>query len=122
MNIRSSFLAVALLLAIVPAAHAQRASLAERIAALEQRAATDQGNVDLLRQVNALKDEVQSLRGQLEELQHELQTWRESSRRAARRGAPRGRCGRRRASGGPAPQVDSTRPVGQATPVPPTPQ
>ena len=80
MNIRSSFLAVALLFAIVPVAHAQRASLAERIAALEQRAATDQGNVDLLRQVNALKDEVQSLRGQLEELQHELQTWRESSR------------------------------------------
>ena len=80
MNIRSALCAAALLLAIVPAAQAQRASLAERVAALEQRAAADQGNVDLLRQVNALTAEVQTLRGQLEELQHELQTWRESSR------------------------------------------
>ena len=81
MNIRSSLFAAAFLLALVPAAaQAQRASLAERIAALEQRAANDQGNIDLLRQVNALKDEVQALRGQLEEVQHELQTWRESSR------------------------------------------
>lgn len=80
MNIRTSLLAAALLLAVAPIAHAQRASLAERVAALEQHAAADQGNVDLLRQVNALKDEVQSLRGQMEELQHELQTWRDSSR------------------------------------------
>ena len=81
MNFRSIPILAALLLPLLPfAAQAQRASLAERVAALEQRAATDQGNVDLLRQVNALKNEVQSLRGQLEELQHELQTWRESSR------------------------------------------
>jgi tol-pal system protein YbgF len=80
MNIRTSLCALALLMAVVPAARAQRASLAERVAALEQRAAQDQGNVDLLRQVTTLREEVQSLRGQLEELQHELQTWRESSR------------------------------------------
>ena len=83
MNIRLSILWVAAVLVLAlatPAAHAQRASLAERVAALEQRAAADQGNVDLLRQVTTLKDEVQSLRGQLEELQHALQTWRESSR------------------------------------------
>ena len=80
MNKRLSILGIAALLVLAAPAHAQRASLAERVATLEQRAVADQGNVDLLRQVNALKDEVQSLRGQLEELQHELQTWRESSR------------------------------------------
>ena len=37
----------------VPAA-AQHASLADRVAALEQQAANNQGNVDLLNQVNAL--------------------------------------------------------------------
>ena len=80
MNMRFYLPALAALLVLAAPAHAQRASLAERVATLEQRAVADQGNVDLLRQVNVLKDEVQSLRGQLEELQHELQTWRESSR------------------------------------------
>jgi tol-pal system protein YbgF len=80
MNIRFLAICAATLVAFAPAAHAQRASLAERVAVLEQRAAADQGNVDLLRQVTALTSEVQALRGQLEETQHELQVWRESSR------------------------------------------
>lgn len=50
-------------------AHAQRASLAERVASLEAQAANNRGNVDLLNQVNALKQEVQTLRSQIEELQ-----------------------------------------------------
>lgn len=50
---------------------AQRASLADRVAALEQRAANNQGNVDLLNQVNALKTEVAQLRAQIEELQQQ---------------------------------------------------
>lgn len=50
-------------------AHAQRVSLADRVAALEARAANNQANVDLLNQVTALKAEVQALRAQLEDLQ-----------------------------------------------------
>lgn len=60
---------LALSLAIGMPAHAQRVSLADRVAALEARAANNQANVDLLNQVNALKAEVQALRAQLEELQ-----------------------------------------------------
>ena len=70
----------ALLLATAMPASAQRASLAERVTVLEQQAANNQGNVDLLNQVNALKNEVQVLRAQLEELQHQQQQWHDSSR------------------------------------------
>ena len=81
MNVRIPVFAVSLaLLAFAPVASAQRASLAERVAALEQRAATDQGNVDLLNQVNALKSDVQALRAQIEELQHKQQQMEEAGR------------------------------------------
>lgn len=81
MNVRIPAFAVSLaLLAFAPVAGAQRASLAERVAALEQRAATDQGNVDLLNQVNALKSDVQALRAQIEELQHKQQQMEEAGR------------------------------------------
>src|SRR5690606_427600 len=74
MNVRIAAILVGLgLAAMAPATMAQRASLAERVAVLEQRAATDRGNVDLLNQVNALKAEVQALRAQIEELQHQQQ-------------------------------------------------
>ncbi len=59
---------------------AQRASLADRVAALEQQAANDHGNVDLLNQVTTLKSEVQALRAQLEELQHQNDQFKQSSR------------------------------------------
>ncbi|RNF84216.1 tol-pal system protein YbgF [Montanilutibacter psychrotolerans] len=58
----------AALVAAAPA-YAQRASLADRVAVLEQRAAANQANVDLLNQVSQLKTEVQALRAQIEELQ-----------------------------------------------------
>ncbi|GAA4853042.1 tol-pal system protein YbgF [Luteimonas vadosa] len=64
-------LAALLLLALAPPVSAQRASLAERVAALEQQAANNRGNVDLLNQVTELKNEVQTLRSQIEELQRE---------------------------------------------------
>lgn len=81
MNARIPVLAVSLaLVALAPVASAQRASLAERVAVLEQRAATDQGNVDLLNQVTALKSEVQALRAQIEELQHTQQQMEEAGR------------------------------------------
>jgi tol-pal system protein YbgF len=59
---------------------AQRASLADRVTSLEQQAANDHGNVDLLNQVTALKSDVQALRAQLEELQHQSEQSKQSSR------------------------------------------
>ena len=64
--------AVAAAFAAPPAA-AQRASLGERVAALEAQAASNQGNIDLLNQLSALRDEVRALRGQVEELQQQNQ-------------------------------------------------
>lgn len=61
-------------------AFAQRASLADRVAALEQRAANNQGNVDLLNQVNQLKTEVAQLRAQIEELQQQASQAQSTSR------------------------------------------
>jgi hypothetical protein len=68
------------LLALSPVALAQRASLAERVAVLEQQAAANRGNTDLLRQVTLLKEEVQALRAQVEELQHAQEQAREAGR------------------------------------------
>ena len=74
------FLIAALLLAIAMPATAQRASLADRVAALEQQAANTQGNVDLLNQVTTLKSEVQALRAQIEDLQHQNDQFKQTSR------------------------------------------
>ncbi|HVI59320.1 MAG TPA: tol-pal system protein YbgF [Luteimonas sp.] len=71
-SIRSLALAVAVAAAAMAMpASAQRASLADRVAALEQRASDNQGNVDLLNQVTQMKNELQALRSQVEELQHQ---------------------------------------------------
>nr|WP_133500497.1 tol-pal system protein YbgF [Lysobacter terrigena] len=76
---RALTLAVALaLVAPLPAA-AQRASLADRVAALEVRAANPQ-NVDLVNQIAQLRTEIQSLRGQLEEAQQANEQLRNSMR------------------------------------------
>ncbi len=71
--VRKTLLAAAFAAALVAAAPAaaQRASLADRVAALEQQAANNQGNVDLLNQVSQLRSEVQALRSQVEELQQQ---------------------------------------------------
>ena len=69
----------AALVAAAPAS-AQRASLADRVAALEQQAANNQGNVDLLNQVTQLKTEVQTLRSQIEELQQQQEQAKQSGR------------------------------------------
>jgi len=63
----------------VPAA-AQHASLADRVAALEQQAANNQGNVELLNQVTQLRGELQNQRAQIEELQHQLEALQQSSK------------------------------------------
>ena len=73
-----SFLAAAFMAAVafcLPAhAQAQRLSLAERVAKLEQDAAGHNGgaNIDLVNQINALQAQVQTLQGQVEELRHQL--------------------------------------------------
>ena len=61
-------------------AHAQRASLADRVTLLEQQASNNQGNVDLLNQVTQLRGEMQTLRSQIEELQQQLEQQKASNR------------------------------------------
>ena len=51
-----------------PQVLAQRASLADRVAVLEQRAAGEQNGTELVNQLSQLRSEVQELRGQLEHL------------------------------------------------------
>ena len=74
--INGFFLATAAAAALLaaPPAFGQRASLGERVAALEARAADNQGNIDLLNQVTALREELRALRGQVEELQQQNRT------------------------------------------------
>lgn len=66
------------LLAVAAPAFAQRASLADRVAALEARMAASQGNVELLNQIAQLRGEVQALRAQVEELQNQNRQLEES--------------------------------------------
>jgi len=67
-------LSAAALVAAAPfqPASAQRQSLADRVASLEQQAAGNQVSIDLLNQVTQLRAEIQALRSQNEELQHKL--------------------------------------------------
>ncbi|MDQ3288883.1 MAG: tol-pal system protein YbgF [Pseudomonadota bacterium] len=73
-------LVIAAALGAAAPASAQRMSLADRVALLEQQASNNQANVDLLRQVDQLKDEVRSLRGRIEELTQEQQQAAERAR------------------------------------------
>ena len=74
--------AMAFAAALVAAApvHAQRTSLADRVAVLEQRAADNRGNVDLLNQLTELRREIQSLRATVEELQQQNEQLKTSNR------------------------------------------
>ncbi|WP_425488007.1 tol-pal system protein YbgF [Marilutibacter penaei] len=73
---------MALAAALVAAApvHAQRMSLSDRVTALEARANDNQASIELLNQVNQLKAEVQALRSQVEELNHQMQRQQESGK------------------------------------------
>lgn len=71
---------LAAMLGASPVAFAQRASLADRVAALEQRAAGDQGATELVNQLGQLRSEVQALRGQIEELQQQLEQAKQGQR------------------------------------------
>ena len=75
-----SYLAALLLCGAALPASAQRASLADRVAALEQQAASQQGNTQLVNQVTELRTELQAQRAQIEELQHQLDQLQQSAR------------------------------------------
>ena len=72
MRVAITAVVLAAMLSASPLALAQRASLADRVAVLEQRAAGDQGATELVNQMTQLRSEVQALRGQIEELQQQL--------------------------------------------------
>ena len=61
-------------------AHAQRVSLADRVARLELQSSNTQAQQDLLNQMEQLRTEVQSLRQALEQLQHENQQLQQRNR------------------------------------------
>jgi tol-pal system protein YbgF len=72
-----SFCAAALAAAVAFSlpVQAQRLSLAERVAKLEQQSQGQNGaqaNIELVNQINALQSQVQTLQGQVEELRHQL--------------------------------------------------
>ncbi len=72
--------ALALTVAFASPASAQRQSLADRVSALEVRAANDRGNLDLLNQVGELRTELQQLRALVEQLQNENEQLKQRSR------------------------------------------
>ena len=67
-------------LIVSPQVLAQRASLADRVAVLEQRAAGEQNGTELVNQISQLRSEVQELRGQLEQLQQQQEQAKQSQR------------------------------------------
>ncbi len=69
----------AALVAAAPAS-AQRVSLADRVAALEARSGDNSANLDLLNQVNQLRQEIQALRSQVEDLQQQNEQLKSSNR------------------------------------------
>lgn len=71
---------LAAMLTASPLASAQRASLADRVAALEARSAGEQNGTELVNQLSQLRAEVQELRGQVEQLQQQLEQAKQSQR------------------------------------------
>lgn len=121
MTAMTRILLFAALAAVAMPSFAQRASLAERVAALENQAASNQGNVDLLNQVNQLKNEVQALRSQIEELQR--QNEQQASTGRSQYLDLDGRLNRLEGAGAPLPAVPGTpgaAPPGAAAPVSPS--
>lgn len=77
---RPRFLLLPLLVLAASPAFAQRVSLADRVAALEARAANNQANVELLNQITQLRGEIQALRSRVEELQHQNEQLRSTAK------------------------------------------
>lgn len=96
-------------LGLAPSALAQRASLADRVAALETQSANTQGNTDLLNQVNQLRSELTDLRGTVEQLQNENAQLKQRARDQYL--DLDGRIGRLEGAGGGAPAAGAVPPV-----------
>jgi len=75
----TTLLVAAALVAAAPV-HAQRASLADRVAVLEQQAGNNQANTDLLNQVTQLRSEMADLRSMIEQLQHDNEQLRQQNK------------------------------------------
>lgn len=73
-------LAVAVSAAAAGPAQAQRLSLADRVGLLEQRAAHDQGNTEMLQQLGQLRTELQAQRSLIEQLQNEIEQLKQRNR------------------------------------------
>jgi len=73
-------LAVAATLVVAAPVHAQRASLADRVAVLEQQANNSQANTDLLNQLQELRRTVQNLESTVEQLQHDNEQLKQSAK------------------------------------------
>ena len=80
MRAGTTALLLAAMLCASPSAFAQRASLADRVAALEARNAGEQGGTELVNQISQLRSEVQELRGQIEQLQQQLEQSKQGQR------------------------------------------
>lgn len=80
MRVGTTAVLLAAMLTASPLALAQRASLADRVAALEARNAGEQNGTELVNQVSQLRAEVQELRGQIEQLQQQLEQAKQSQR------------------------------------------
>jgi len=79
----AAVLAAVAFLGFAAPASAQRLSLAERVAKLEQQSqggGNAQGNIELVNQINALQSQVQQLQGQVEELRHQVEEMRGRSK------------------------------------------
>ena len=102
-SLAAAVMAAVIFCGIAPA-HAQRLSLAERVAKLEQQAQGGSGaqaNIELVNQINALQSQVQMLQGQVEELRHQVEEMR--SRGKEQYIDLDSRIGRLEGRGGPAP-------------------
>lgn len=80
MHLRVTSLFVAAALVVAAPADAQRASLADRVAVLEQQQANSQANNDLLNQLQQARSDLQALRATVEQLQHDNEQLKQQSK------------------------------------------
>ncbi|WP_017167527.1 tol-pal system protein YbgF [Xanthomonas phaseoli] len=80
MRFRVTSLFVAAALVVAAPAYAQRASLADRVAVLEQQQANSQANNDLLNQLQQARSDLQALRSTVEQLQHDNEQLKQQSK------------------------------------------
>lgn len=80
MIFKKYMLVIAAALVAAAPAHAQRQSLADRVAALEAKANNPQANLDLLNRIEQQQTELRELRSQLEQLQNENEQLKQRNR------------------------------------------